>query len=249
MKLKDEIAIVTGSGRGIGRAIAIGYAKEGANIVVVDKDFSTAKSTSKEIEKLGGNAMPVQTDVSNSEQVKTMVQRTLKEFSKIDILVNNAGVINFAPFFEVSEKDWNRIIDVNLKGTFLCAKYVAREMIKARKGKIINLASICSITAQEGLSVYEASKGGIAMFTKGMAVDLAPYGINVNAIAPGTIETDLNRKALANPGIRKKNIDHIPLRRLGKPEDVVGAAIFLATKDSDYVTGHVLYVDGGWVIK
>ena len=180
--------------------------------------------------------------MSVADQVAQMVEQAAEAFGRIDVLVNNAAALPIVPFYEATEQQWDRMVDVNMKGTFLCSKAVTPRMIEQGGGRIINLASICSSSAQHGLTIYEATKGGIAMLTKGMALELGRYKINLNAIAPGTTVTEFNKDLLADPEVLRANIAHIPLGRLGKPEEMVGAAIFLASAESDYVTGHILYV-------
>ncbi len=250
MRLKNKVAIVTGAGAGIGRAIALLFSEEGATVVAAEVLEDRGLETASLIREKGNQALFIKTDVRDLNEIQRAVSETVREFGRIDILVNNAGVLQYLPFAQVTEEDWDRIIDINLKGTFFFAQAAANEMIRARQGgKIINMSSIASEVAIEFQSHYMASKGGVRMLTKGMALELAPYGINVNALAPGTIETEMTRQDLEDPTIREEAIDAIPLGRIGTPLDVARAALFLATEESNYITGEMIFVEGGYVIR
>ena len=249
MKLFNKTALVTGGSRGIGKAIAIAFAKEGANVAInYDKDNLTAAKTVSEIEKLGVRSKAFQANTSSSLQVHEMVDSVLKEFGVIDILVNNAGIIRRKPFLEISEEEWDLVLGINLKGYFLVGQSVARHMVDKNQGKIINIASENQIYAGLNVTPYSVSKAGVAMLTKQMALELAPYKINVNGIAPGLTETDLNRKDLADPEFRNKRLTRIPMAVILKPEDIAGAAVFLASDDARFVTGATIFVDAGKTI-
>jgi 3-oxoacyl-[acyl-carrier protein] reductase len=247
MKLKDKVAIITGAGQGIGKEIALAFAKEGAKVVVTDIT-GKEKEVAKEIKKMGREAIEVKVDVSKMEDAKRMAEEALKAFGRIDILVNNAGIYPFKPFVEMTESDWDKVINVNLKGAFNCTKAVVETMIKQKYGKIINITSIAgTVVGFPQLTHYCASKAGITGFTRALALELAPYGINVNAIAPGPIETPgtqtLGKEAYEN--FKKA----IPIGRWGKPEDIASLAVFLASDESSNITGQVIVSDGGYTVQ
>ncbi len=246
MDLKDKIAIVTGAKQGIGLGIAIALAKEGCNIVVSDLEQDGCEKAAKEIEKLGVKALPVACDVSKKEMVDEMIAKTIKEFGKLDILVNNAGIYPFVPFKDMTEGDWDKVIDVNLKSMFLCCHAASKEMKSG--GKIVNISSIASLVGFNGLVHYCASKGGVNGMTRAMALELAEQKINVNAVAPGAIETPGASTGMTEES-KKGTISLIPWGRMGAPEDIANAVAFLASDKADYITGQVLTVDGGWVLR
>lgn len=245
MRIKDRVAIVTGGDRGIGRAIALRFAREGAHIAIANRDEGRGRETVREIEGLGGKAAAVRTDLRRVAEIEAMVEAVVRQFGRIDILVNNAGVGAGKKALELTEDDWDQVIDTNLKGLFFCCQKVAPVMIRQKRGKIINVSSILAEVGFAGMAHYCASKAGVKLLTQGLAIDLAPHGIQVNAIGPGTIETDLNRATLAIPHERQVRLARIPMGRLGAPEDIPGAAVFLASDDSNYMTGQTIYVDGG----
>ena len=244
-RLKDKVAVVTGSTRGIGRAIALAYAKEGAKVVISGTKADLCSEMVELIKSEGGEALAVPCDVSKAEDVDNLFNRTLEAYGRLDISVQNAGVAKFTPFLEMTREEAKSIWDINLYGTYFCAQRAAQIMVKqGGGGKIINMSSIASVTGQVGLSVYAPTKAAISLMTKCMALEMAPYKINVNAIGPGTILTDLNRNDLD----MERDEREIPLG-IGKPEDLVGIAILLATSESDYMTGHTIFVDGGYNVK
>lgn len=251
MNLNGKVAIVTGSTRGIGKAIAVRFAKEGAKVVVNGvSDIKKCEDVVKEIKKFGGEAISILADVSKRADVEKMISETVKKFGRLDIIVNNAGILDMTEFLELKEETWDRILAVDLKGTFLCMQTAAKQMIKQRKGgKIINIASIAGFVGFNRLAHYCAAKAGVVELTKEVAIELAPHKINVNAIAPGAIETDMTKDILADQQALKGFLGLIPLGRIGKPEDIAGAALFLASDDADYVTGATIIVDGGWTIQ
>lgn len=246
MKFEGKTVIVTGAGRGIGEAYALGFARERANVVVVDVVASRAESTAKKVEEAGGKSLVQAMDVSKKKDVDAMAEKTVERFGRIDALVNNAGVLFQEPFLTSTEEQYYKIYDVNVKGLFLCAQAVARQMIKQKKGKIINVSSIAAIVGQANLSLYSSSKGAVLSLTRAMALELAPHNIQVNAILPGTTETPMAADALANPETRAQLTSGIPLGRLGKPEDHVGAVLYFASEESNWCTGQTLIVDGGY---
>jgi gluconate 5-dehydrogenase len=247
MRLAGKVAIVTGAAMGNGKAIAFGLAKEGAKVTIIDIDSAGADQTAKEINKLGGNSISQVGDVADPEDVSKALKATLEKFGRIDILVNNAGIIKKVPFLEFSREDWDRILRVNLTGSFVCSQKVAEAMKKqGRGGSIINITSISGDMARPSTAAYAASKGGLKGLTKSMAVDLAKYKIRVNAIAPSYVKTPLVEKVLQDQAFYNEVVSRIPLGYIASSEDLVGPAVFLASDESSYMTGAVLMVDGGW---
>ena len=248
MKLKDKVAIVTGAGQGIGRGIALALAKEGAKVVVSDVSDKTNEVV-KEIENLGSVAIAVKTDVSRTEDTEKLAKTTLEKFGKIDILVNNAGIYPFQPLVEMTEQDWDRVLDINLKGVFNCTKAVLPKMIEQKSGAIINIASIAgAVVGYMNLAHYSASKGGILGFTRSSALELAQHGIRVNAIAPGAILTPTTKEMMGDDVVKQMEQSN-PLKKVGKPEDIANLVVFLASDESGYITGQCMVVDGGSTIQ
>jgi L-rhamnose 1-dehydrogenase len=246
MHLDSKVAIVTGAARGIGRAIALRFAQEGACVAVVDLREDEGHETIRLIEAAGVQAMFVHTDVSDKDQVQAMVDTVVKQWGTIHILVNNAGICPFEDFLEMSEAMWDQVLDVNLKGYFLCSQAVAKVMVEQGvKGRIIAVSSISSEFGGSSQAHYCASKAGINLLVKSMAISLGPYGITCNAVLPGTVETDINREALADPAVCDYWSKRAPLARLGQPDDIAGPVLFFASDDSDWCTGSMLVVDGG----
>ncbi|MFC1709170.1 3-oxoacyl-[acyl-carrier-protein] reductase [Candidatus Omnitrophota bacterium] len=245
MKLKDRVSLITGAARGIGKEIALAFAHEGSDIVVCDVDLEAAQKTQKEIEALGRRALSFKVDVTNLGQIEEMVNLILDKFSKIDILVNNAGITKDNLIIRMSEDDWDKVLSVNLKGAFGCIKIVSRHMLKKRYGKIVNVASIIGLIGNAGQANYAASKGGLIALTKSLAKEFASRNINVNAVAPGFIETPMTEKLPED--YKKQMLENIPMGKFGKPEDVAKVCLFLASSESDYMTGQVIVVDGGMV--
>ena len=247
MKLENKVAIVTGAATGIGQAIAIGMAKEGASVVV---DYvgspDSANATVQQIESAGGKALAVAADVSQPDQVASLIQQTVRQFGKLDIVVNNAGIEYKHPFPEFPLDQWNKIIAVNLTGPFLCAQAAAKQMIlQGGGGRIINISSIHQDLPMPTNAPYCASKGGLRMLMRTIAVELAPHQITVNNIGPGAIFTPIDADIEANPEMERALMAEIPLGRWGKPEEVAHLAIFLASDDAAYITGSTYYIDGG----
>ena len=241
--LAGKVAMVTGAAQGIGKAVALLLARNGADIIVADINLEKAEETAKEIQALGRKALAVKVDVGNLDDVIRVVQTVLEEFSQIDILVNNAGINRDKLILRMTEEDWDVVLKINLKGTFNCTKAVVRHMSKQRSGKIVNIASVVGEMGNAGQANYAASKAGVIGFTKTVAREFAQRGINVNAIAPGYIETPMT-DVLAEK-VKEQLRRMIPMERLGKPEDVAEAVLFLVSEASSYITGQVLNVNGG----
>ncbi|MDP2931961.1 MAG: glucose 1-dehydrogenase [Chloroflexota bacterium] len=247
LSLRGKVAIVTGAKRGMGKAIALGLAEAGADVAVCSRvEDGGLKTVAEEIRKLGRRSLVVQADISRKAEVEAMVQQVMAEFGVIDILVNNAAIGIRSPMLEVTEENWDKEINTNLKGYFLCSQAVAKHMVAQKKGNIINMASQLSFKAMSPLGVYCISKAGVAMLTRVMARELGPYNVRVNAIAPAMVKTEFNRRTWSNPELMQKIDAAVPLGgRVGLPEDVVGTALFLASDASSYITGHYILVDGG----
>ncbi|MDQ0198563.1 3-oxoacyl-[acyl-carrier-protein] reductase [Neobacillus ginsengisoli] len=247
MNLAGKTALVTGASRGIGREIALELARQGAN-VAVNFAGSEAKANEvvDEIKALGRDAFTVKCDVSNSEEVNEMVKTTIDRFGKLDILVNNAGITKDNLLMRMKEEEWDDVININLKGVFLCTKAVTRQMMKQRLGRIINIASIVGVSGNPGQANYVAAKAGVIGLTKTTAKELALRNITVNAIAPGFITTDMTDKLTEE--IKAEMLKQIPLARLGEPKDIAKVTAFLASDDSAYMTGQTLHIDGGMVM-
>lgn len=247
MLLEGKTAIITGASRGIGKAIALTLAKSGANVAInFSSNEKAALEVAKEAETFGIKALAIKADVSKFHEVENFINTVLNEFGSIDILVNNAGITKDNLLIRMSEGEFNQVMDVNLKGVFNCTKAVSKVMIKKRAGKIINISSVVGITGNAGQSNYAAAKAAVIGFTKSVAKELASRGINVNAVAPGFIETDMT--AVLSDKIKEQMKSIIPLNKSGKPEDVANAVLFLASKNSDYITGQVINIDGGMVM-
>lgn len=249
--LKGRVALVTGGGRGIGKFIATGLAEAGANVVIASRKINNCIEAAKEIEALGVKALPLQCDLEKVEDIDNLIRAAMEAFGRIDILVNNAGLTWGAPTLEYPLDKWEKVINVNLRSIFLLCKNVANIMVKQNRGKIINMTSILSFRGTtEEMSpavAYNTSKGGITALTLDLAVKLAKYNINVNGIAPGYFDTDLFTYAKNDEPLLKKFINKIPMARLGGEDDIKGAAVFLSSDASNYLTGHILCVDGGYL--
>jgi NAD(P)-dependent dehydrogenase (short-subunit alcohol dehydrogenase family) len=249
--LSNKVAIVTGARQGMGKAHAFTLAEAGAKVVISDLSLADCQKVAEEIEKkYSVKTLAIKCDVSQKEEVENLVKETINQFKKIDILVNNAGICQNKPFLELTEEDWEKTININLKGEFLMAQEVAKEMIKQKSGSIINIASIAM--GQEGIGFlnlvhYCASKGGVVGMTEAMALELAPYNIRVNAVAPGIIETPMINFLKTDSQSLENSLNRIPLRRLGKPEEVSNLVLFLASDESSYITGSTLVIDGGYL--
>lgn len=246
MRFKGKTIIVTGAGRGIGRAYALGFAREGANVVIAEINADNAAAVAGEIKEMNREVLTVEVDVRKKFEVEELVKKTTDKFSKIDVLVNNSGIWFSGSILDSSEEIWDRLFEVNVKGTFLCTQAVAKEMVRQNSGKIIIVSSIAAIVGQPNLAAYSASKGAVLSMTRVAALELAPYNINVNAILPGTTDTEMAEEALRDPTIRKRLAENIPMGRLGKPEDHVGAVLYLASEEANWCTGQTITVDGGY---
>ena len=243
MKLKDRVAFVTGSAQGIGKSVALALAKAGANVVISDINLELAAQTAKEIETLGVKTLAIKTNVADAADVEWSVEEIAKVFGRIDILVNNAGITKDGLLMRMKKEDWDAVIGVNLTGVFNCTKAVSTLMMKQRYGKIVSIASIVGQMGNAGQANYAASKGGVIAFTKTVAKELASRNVTANAIAPGFIQTAMTDKLTDE--VKKKMMEQIPLGKLGTPEDIASAVLFLAGPDADYITGQVLAVNGG----
>ena len=248
MRLKDKVAIITGSGSGIGKAAALMFAREGAKVMVADIDEPSAKKTVEEIEAQGGESTLFQVDVTKESQVKQMIEATEERFGRLNVLFNNAGMQNIGSILEVKEEDWDKVFAVNVKSIFLCSKHAVPLMIQNGEGSIINVASVAGVVGVPKLAAYCAAKGAVVLLTKNMALDLAPHNIRVNCIVPGTTLTPLIQDLLKTDDTEEKRrarLAKYPIGRYGKPEEIAAAALFLASDEASFVTGSSLVVDGG----
>jgi 2-dehydro-3-deoxy-D-gluconate 5-dehydrogenase len=249
LRVDGKVALITGTGSGIGQASALALAQAGANVVVTElpNKLEAARETAQMAERdYGAQALAVPLDLTKLDTIGAMVQQTLDRFGQIDILVNNAG-INIPKYaLDVTEEDWDLVLDINLKGLFFCSQAVGREMVKRKSGKIINISSQMGVIGYYKRAAYCASKAGVVNLTRVLAIEWAPYGVRVNCIGPTFLRTPLTAPMFADEGYYQEIVDRIPLGDIGKPEDVVGAVVYLASPASDLVTGHALLVDGGW---
>jgi glucose 1-dehydrogenase len=249
MRMCGKVAIVTGAGAGIGRAIAIGYAGEGAAVVVNDRLGEAAAETVELIRDAGGKAIAICADVANLNAHDDLVQAAVKEFGVLNVLVNNAGIEIHESVLGATLATWEKTIGVNLKGAYFLSCKAAPVMIRGGGGKILHISSVHDFEPLRDSAIYSISKGGVAMLVKSLALELAEYNVNVNAISPGAILTNMNQSSLSDSTVRSTLIEQIPIKRIGAPQDIVGPAIFLACPDSDYVTGATIYVDGGLLLS
>jgi NAD(P)-dependent dehydrogenase (short-subunit alcohol dehydrogenase family) len=260
-RLRDKVAIVTGGGGGIGKAIAVVFGREGAKVSVCGRTLGTIEETARQIRAESGEAVAIQCDVSNSESVQTMVAQTVQRFGHVDVLVNNAGVrASICTILELTEEEWQRTIDIDAKGSWLCSKYVVPEMRKVGGGSIIMISSISAYVGQRKQGAYNAAKAAQELLTKCMALDFAPDHIRVNSICPGWVLTEMNREQLSQmqrepekifpPGLSYVDVVKLhPMGRIGDPEDIAWAAVYLASEESRWVTGTSLFVDGGYTCQ
>ncbi len=244
--LEGKVAIVTGGGTGIGRGIALEFAKAGADVVVGSRKLVNLEKVAEEVRALGRRSLAVQTDISRKADVDNLVQRVMGEFGGIDILVNNAVVFTRTPVIEISEDDWDKTFDINLKGYYLCCQAVGKEMVERRKGSIINVASTAGFrVGPTNSTIYSTAKAGVIMLARGLARELGSYNIRVNTIAPGTVRTKMTERTWSDPERLKQEEARMPLGRLGEPSDIGSVAVFLASDASRHITGSTIVVDGG----
>ncbi len=246
LSLEGQVAIVTGGGTGIGRGIALEFAKAGADVVVASRRLSVLEEVAEEVTALGRRSLAIQTDISRKNDVDNLTQRVMDEFGGIDILVNNAVLFTGTPVIEISEDDWDKTFDVNLKGYYLCSQAVGRGMVERKKGNIINVASTAGFrVGLTNSSIYSIAKAGVIMLSRGLARELASYNVRVNTIAPGPVRVERSQNLWSNPERLKQEEARMPLGRMGEPSDIGSVAVFLASEASSYMTGSTIVVDGG----
>jgi 3-oxoacyl-[acyl-carrier protein] reductase len=245
MKLKNKVAMITGAGRGLGREMALRFAREGARVVIADIDEATAQAVAAEIASIPGEALALKVDVSDPSLVTAAIEEVVKRYGQLDVLVNNAGIGSCVPVLDMTLAEWDRNLRVNLTGTFLCAQAAARVMVRQGGGRIVNIASISGQRGGVGRAAYGAAKAGVIQLTRVMAVELAAHGVAVNAISPGPVDTEQSR-GTHTPATRRAYLERIPLKRYGEGSEIAAAAVFLASEEASFIAGHVLNVDGGF---
>ncbi len=247
MKLKDKVALVTGSSRGVGRAVALGYAEEGAKVVVnYTSNQDAADEVVRKIQEMGSDAMAVKADVANKAEVESLVSAAVDRFGRLDVLVNNAGFTRPALMLKMTEDQWDQVVDIHMKGAFLCAQAAGAQMKEQKSGKIINVTSVAGLVGTVGQINYSAAKGGLISMTKSIARELARYSVCCNVISLGIVATDMTEKIRSDEKLKEIYMNRILLRRFAEPKDISPAFVFLASDDSDYITGQLLSVDGGY---
>ncbi len=248
-RFDGSVAVVTGAGRGMGRAVALRLGREGAQVVVAELNAAHGEEVAAEIRAAGGAATPVTADVSRPADVTRLFGEAVKAYGTVDVLVNNAGIGVARPILDYTEADWDRQMGVNVKGVFFCSQAAARLMIPRRHGKIVNFASTSAFVSSSKPEIaYDTSKGAVRQMTVSMAAELAPHGINVNAVAPGTTETEMTRSSLSTDDGLAWQLARIPMGRIGKPDDIAAVVLFLCSPEASYITGHTLVADGGWLL-
>lgn len=243
--LDGRIALVTGASRGIGRSLALALAEAGADLALAGRDVARLDAVAAEIRSLGRRALPVPTDVTVRSQVDSLVERCVDELGGLDVVVNNSGVVSSLPLLEVSDEEWDRVVDTNLRGVFLVTRAAGRHMVQQGAGKVVNIASNFAFKGVAGHAAYCASKAGVVAFTRAMAVEWARYGVQVNALAPGYFETDLNADVRADPDVAGRIVRSVPARRMGQSDELGPWVVLLASSASDYMTGETVTIDGG----
>ena len=248
-ELRGQVALVTGASKGLGRSMSMALAEAGADVVMVARGPVKLAEAEKEVADMGVRTLAIAADVTVAEDVEKMVGKALAKFGKIDILVNNVGTYTGKPIVESTTEEWLDMINTNLTTTYLCCRTVGKHMIERKRGKVVNMAAAIGALGARNASAYCASKGGVIQLTRALAVEWAKYGITVNAIAPGTMETEITKKMLEDPKVRKAVEGKIPMKRIGYPSDLAGAVIFLSASGSDYITGQTMFVDGGFSVQ
>lgn len=247
--LRDRVAVITGASRGIGAEIALAFASAGADVALAARGGERLAAVAGQVEDLGRRALPVPTDVTDSAQADRLIDTVVGTLGRLDVLVNNSGVVHGTSLLDTTDDDWDRVIATNLRGTFLCTRAAGRHLVPARAGKVINMASNFAFTGIAGHGAYCASKGAIVAFTRAMAVEWAPYDIQVNALAPGYVATELNAAARADPELSARIVRQIPARRMGEPAEIAPWAVLLASSVSDFMTGETIVIDGGQLAR
>jgi 2-deoxy-D-gluconate 3-dehydrogenase len=247
--LEGKVALVTGAGRGLGRAFSLALAQAGADVVVAARTMDDLQSLAGEIRALGRIALPCPLDVADVSSIRGVVGQAVDRLGRLDVLVNNAGTSVRRPALEIAEAEWDRVVDTNLKGAFFCAQAAGRVMVRQRSGKIVNVASALAFVASDDLAVYCTTKAAVVQMTRALALEWAPSQVNVNAIAPTTTRTPMMERRLADPAIHQSYVRNIPMGRVGAPDDLIGALLFLASPASDFVTGQTVVVDGGFTAR